>query len=97
METLSLIHGQVERTSYTGMHDMTPVTVRNVTETPVFVPARGDLAVVLRPGEASTVCPETLRGEGALTDLLARGVVSTIGGHKIIPFVWTNHDYDTAA
>ena len=76
---------------------MTPLTVRNVTETPVIVPARGDLAVVLGPGEAGTVCPETLRGEGALTDLLARGVVSTAAVHRLLPQVWSDRDFDSAA
>ena len=77
---------------------MTPVTVRNVTKEPVIVPARGDLAVVLRPGEAGTVCPETLRGEGALTDLLARGVVSTAAIHpQLVPQFWGDHDFDSAA
>ena len=76
---------------------MTPVTVRNVTETPVIVPARGDLAVVLRPGEAGTVCPETLRGEGALTDLLARGMVSTVAVPRFVPEFWSDRDFDSAA
>ena len=76
---------------------MTPVTIRNVTRAPVIVPARGDLALVLRPGEAGTVCPETLRGEGALTDLLARGLVSTVAVHQVLPRAWRDHDYDSAA
>jgi len=76
---------------------MTPVTVRNTTEAPVIVPARGNLAVVLRPGEAGTVCPETLRGEGALTDLLARGVVSTVAIHRLVPQFWGDHDFNSAA
>ena len=76
---------------------MTPVTVRNITEASVIVPARGDLAVVLRPGEAGTVCPETLRGEGALTDLLAHGVVSTVAVHQLVPQFWGDHDFDSAA
>ncbi len=76
---------------------MTTLTVRNVTETPVIVPARGDLAVVLGPGETGTVCPETLRGEGALTDLLARGVVSTAAAHQLLPQIWSGRDFDSAA
>ena len=76
---------------------MTTLTVRNETETPVIVPARGGFAVVLGPGEAGTVCPETLRGEGALTDLLARGVVSTAAAHRLLPQIWSDRDFDSAA
>ena len=66
--------------------------------TPVIVPARGDFAVVLGPGEAGTVCPEKLRGEGALTDLLARGVVSTATVYpRLVPQIWRDHDFDSAA
>jgi len=86
------------RGEHPGNEAMTPLTVRNVTKTPVIVPARGGLAVVLRPGEAGTVCPETLRGEGALTDLLARGLVSTVAVHQVPPGNWRDHDdFDSAA
>ncbi len=77
---------------------MTPISIRNVTEAPVLVPARGGLALVLGPGEAGTVCTENLRGEGALTDLVARGKVSTIAVHRLAPEVYVDHhDFDSAA
>ena len=61
---------------------MTFINVQNTSTHAEIVPARGELGVVLKPGEKATVCPEGVDGQDRFWHMLSDGKIAERGRRR---------------
>ncbi|MDA1297762.1 MAG: hypothetical protein O3B04_07170 [Chloroflexi bacterium] len=73
---------------------MTFINVQNTSTHEEIVPARGQLGLVLKPGERATVCPEGVDGQDRFWSMLSAGKITERGRKRsrVLQFIAHHSD-----